>query len=66
MKVEKILILFFACFPIIASAHPGHVASSLHLHVGAPSAPTGFDPSMIAAGLLMGSILVASRLHKRP
>lgn len=65
MKLKSLLFTALALAPSFASAHPGHAASALHLHSGAPSVLNAFDPAVVAATLLVGSLLLASRLRNQ-
>jgi hypothetical protein len=65
MKLKRLLLAVLALAPSFASAHPGHAASALHLHSGTPSALNSFDPTVVAATLLVGSLLLASRLRNQ-
>jgi hypothetical protein len=64
MKFKNLFLSLLAVSSSLAVAHPGHGTSALHLHVGAPAALNSIDPTLIAAGLLVGSLLLAFRLHK--
>jgi hypothetical protein len=64
MKFKNLFLSLLAVSPSLAVAHPGHGTSALHLHVGAPDALNSIDPTMMAAGLLVGSLLLAFRLSK--
>jgi hypothetical protein len=65
MKFKNLFLSVLALLPSVAFAHPGHEASALHLHAGVPTALNAFNPAMVATSLLIGSILLASRLFKR-
>jgi hypothetical protein len=65
MKLKSLLLAALALAPSFASAHPGHAASALHLHSGTPSALNAFDPTILAVTLLLGSLLLASRLRNQ-
>ncbi len=64
MKLKNLVLSILALTPSLAFAHPGHEASALHLHVGVPGALNSINPVFIAAGLLVGSLFLASRLYK--
>jgi hypothetical protein len=64
MKFKNLFLSLLAVSPSLAVAHPGHGTPALHLHVGAPDALNSIDPTLIAASLLVGSLLLAFRLHK--
>ena len=68
MRLKKffvsVLALAPSLAPSLASAHPGHEASTLHLHVGLPNALNAINPGVVASGLLIASLLVTSRLLK--
>ena len=64
MKLKNLFLSLLAVSPSLAVAHPGHATSALHLHVGAPDALNSIDPTLVAAGLLLGALLLAFRLQK--
>jgi hypothetical protein len=64
MKLKTLFLGVLALSPCVAFAHPGHSTSPLHLHVGLPNALNAINPAVVAAGLFVGSLLVASRLFK--
>jgi hypothetical protein len=64
MKFKNLFLSLLAFSPSLAVAHPGHGASALHLHVGGLDALNSVDPTIIAAGLLAGSLLLAFSLQK--
>jgi hypothetical protein len=64
MKLKNLFLSLLAVSPSLAVAHPGHATSALHLHVGAPDALNSIDPTLVAAGLLLGALLLASHLQK--
>jgi hypothetical protein len=65
MKSPRILSLVLALSPMIASAHPGHEASALHLHMGLPSAANTLDLRLTFAALVLALGWQALRLSKR-
>jgi hypothetical protein len=65
MKLKSLLFAALALAPSFASAHPGHGAFTLHLHSGTPSVLNAFDPMVVAATLLVVSLLLASRLRNQ-
>ena len=64
MKLKNLFLSLLAVSPSLAVAHPGHATSALHLHVGTPDALNSIDPTLVAAGLLLGALLLAFRLQK--
>jgi hypothetical protein len=64
MKLKRLVLCLLSLSPSLAVAHPGHEAPTLHLHVGAPTALNSIDPTLIASGLFVASIVLAVRLLK--
>ncbi len=65
MKLKNLFLGLLAIAPSVAFAHPGHSASALHLHAGTPSILNAVDPSIVAVGLFVSSLMLASRLRNR-
>ncbi|NBV85458.1 MAG: hypothetical protein EBS01_04170 [Verrucomicrobia bacterium] len=65
MKLRSLLFSALALVPMFASAHPGHDASALHLHLGNPGANNALDLRLTFAALVVGLIAQALRAFKR-
>lgn len=61
MKFPRAFALTLALCPAIAFAHPGHDASALHLHLGAPTASTSSEIWLLGVFLALASVGVALR-----
>jgi hypothetical protein len=64
MKLKNLFLCLLSLSPSLAVAHPGHGTSSLHLHVGVPSGLNSIDPTLVASGLFVASLVLAARLLK--
>ena len=65
MKLRSLLLSALAMAPMFASAHPGHDATALHLHLGMPAANNALDLRLTFAALVLGLIVPALRAFKR-
>jgi hypothetical protein len=65
MKSSRIVSLGLALCPMIASAHPGHESSALHLHMGLPSAANALDLRLTFAALVLALGWQALRVFNR-
>ncbi len=65
MKAKSILTAALALSPMIASAHPGHGETALHLHLGAPAVGNALDLRLTFAALVLGLAFQAVRALKR-
>ncbi len=65
MKVKNILVAAIALGPAFASAHPGHEASALHLHLGSADASNALDLRLTFAALVLCLAYQTLRISKR-
>jgi len=65
MKAKTYFVTAFAVSAALASAHPGHDTSALHLHTGMPSAANALDLRLTFAALVLGLAYQALRAFKR-
>jgi hypothetical protein len=65
MKIQRLLFAILSLSPAVALAHPGHEASELHLHAGAPTIFNSVDLRLVAAGLVLGLVYHGIRSFQR-
>lgn len=65
MKASTFFVTALALSASLASAHPGHESSALHLHLGVPSTGNSLDLRLTFAALTLGLLYQAVRAFKR-
>ena len=53
MKLKNVFFAALALAPTLASAHPGHEATVLHLHIGNPGVSNAVDLRLTFAALVL-------------
>ena len=65
MKASTLFVTALTLSATLASAHPGHDSSALHLHLGAPTGANALDLRLTFAALVLGLAYQALRSFKR-
>jgi len=65
MNAKTLSLIVLSLSSIMASAHPGHDAGVLHLHLGTPAASNALDLRLTFAALILGLSYQALRSFKR-
>lgn len=65
MKLNKFVAAVVCLLPSIASAHPGHEANALHLHLGAPLSTNTFDLRLTLGALVLALAWQGFRAFQR-
>jgi hypothetical protein len=65
MKASTFFVTALSLSTVLASAHPGHDTSALHLHLGMPSTANTLDLRLTFAALVLALAFQAVRAFKR-
>ena len=65
MKLNTFVAAAVCLLPSLSSAHPGHEASALHLHIGAPLPTTTIDLRLTLGALVLALAWQGFRTFQR-